>query len=98
MLFRSKRQSPESKGIPRQTAVTVQINKLAAADHPAAASASAPVYVMGIDSGSTSTNAVILNQNRGTDRICRHPHRCQKRRKCTAHFERDFRKSRTATL
>lgn len=64
MLFRNKRQSPESKGIPRQTADNSSNNKTAAADHPAAASASAPVYVMGIDSGSTSTNAVILNQNR----------------------------------
>lgn len=64
MLFRSKRQSPESKGIPRQTADNSSNNKTAAADHPAAASASAPVYVMGIDSGSTSHNAVILNQNR----------------------------------
>ena len=64
MLFRSKRQSPESKGLPRQTADNGSNNKTAAADHPAAASASAPVYVMGIDSGSTSTNAVILNQNR----------------------------------
>ena len=98
MLFRSKRQSPESKGIPLQTADNGSNNKTAAADHPAAASASAPVYVMGIDSGSTSTNAVILNQNRELNRICRHPHRCQKRRKCTTHFERDFRKSRTATL
>ena len=64
MLFRSKRQSPESKGLPRQTADNGSNNKTATADHPAAASASAPVYVMGIDSGSTSTNAVILNQNR----------------------------------
>ena len=64
MLFKNKRQSPESKGIPRQTADNSSNNKTAAADHPAAASASAPVYVMGIDSGSTSTNAVILNQNR----------------------------------
>lgn len=64
MLFKNKRQSPESKGLPRQTADNSSNNKTAAADHPAAASASAPVYVMGIDSGSTSTNAVILNQNR----------------------------------
>lgn len=64
MLFKNKRQSPESKGLPRQTADNDSNNKTAAADHPAAASASAPVYVMGIDSGSTSTNAVILNQNR----------------------------------
>lgn len=64
MLFKNKRQSPESKGLPRQTADNGSNNKTAAADHPAAASASAPVYVMGIDSGSTSTNAVILNQNR----------------------------------
>ena len=64
MLFKNKRQSSESKGIPRQTADNGSNNKTAAADHPAATSASAPVYVMGIDSGSTSTNAVILNQNR----------------------------------
>lgn len=64
MLFKNKQQSSESKGLPRQTADNGSNNKTAAADHPAAASASAPVYVMGIDSGSTSTNAVILNQNR----------------------------------
>ena len=50
MLFRNKRQSPESKGIPRQTADNGSNNKTAAADHPAVVSASEPVYVMGIDS------------------------------------------------
>lgn len=64
MLFKNKRQSSESKNIPRQTADNGSNNKTAAADHATAASASDPVYVMGIDSGSTSTNAVILNQNR----------------------------------
>lgn len=64
MLFKNKRQPSGNKNFPRQAANNRSNNKTADANHATEASASAPVYVMGIDSGSTSTNAVILNQNR----------------------------------
>lgn len=64
MLFKNKRQPSGNKNFPQQAANNRSNNKTADANHATEASASAPVYVMGIDSGSTSTNAVILNQNR----------------------------------
>lgn len=64
MLLKKKQQPSESRNLTHETDGNSSNTKTAAADYTSAASASAPVYVMGIDSGSTSTNAVILNQNR----------------------------------
>ena len=58
MLFKNKRQQSENYSTETQDAVSDTANA------NTANTADAPVYVMGIDSGSTSTNAVILNGNR----------------------------------
>ncbi len=58
MLFKNKRQQSENHSTGTQDAVSDTAN-VKAAD-----TTDTPVYVMGIDSGSTSTNAVILNGNR----------------------------------
>ena len=58
MLFKNKRQQSENYSVETQDTVSDTANKKTA-NTPAA-----PVYVMGIDSGSTSTNAVILNGDR----------------------------------
>ncbi|WP_294786640.1 acyl-CoA dehydratase activase [uncultured Eubacterium sp.] len=58
MLFINKRQQLENCPIETQDTISDTANKKTV-NTPAA-----PVYVMGIDSGSTSTNAVILNGNR----------------------------------
>ena len=58
MLFKNKRQQSENCSVETQDTVSDTANKKTA-NTPAA-----PVYVMGIDSGSTSTNAVILNGDR----------------------------------
>ena len=58
MLFKNKRQQLENCPIETQDTISDTANKKTV-NTPAA-----PVYVMGIDSGSTSTNAVILNGNR----------------------------------
>ena len=58
MLFKNKRQQSENCSNETKDAVSGTAN-VKAANAP-----DAPVYVMGIDSGSTSTNAVILNGNR----------------------------------
>ena len=58
MLFKNKRQQLENCSDKTQDAISDTANEKTV-NTPAA-----PVYVMGIDSGSTSTNAVILNSNR----------------------------------
>ena len=58
MLFKNKRQQSENYSTETQDAVSDTANA------KTANTTDAPVYVMGIDSGSTSTNAVILNGNR----------------------------------
>ncbi len=58
MLFKNKRQQSENSTTETQDAVSDTTNA------KTANTTDAPVYVMGIDSGSTSTNAVILNGNR----------------------------------
>jgi len=63
MLFKNKRQQSENCSTGAQDSVS---NSAAVSpkNANAANTANTPVYVMGIDSGSTSTNAVILNGNR----------------------------------
>ena len=58
MLFKNKRQQSENCYVETQNVVS-DIANAKTAD-----TTGAPVYVMGIDSGSTSTNTVILNGNR----------------------------------
>lgn len=58
MLFKNKRQQSENHSTGTQDAVSDTAN-VKATD-----TTDTPVYVMGIDSGSTSTNAVILTGNR----------------------------------
>ncbi len=58
MLFKNKRQQSENCSVETQDTVSDTANA------KTADATDAPVYVMGIDSGSTSTNAVILNGNR----------------------------------
>ena len=58
MLFKNKRQPSENYSNETQDTVSDTANA------KAANTTNAPVYVMGIDSGSTSTNAVILNGDR----------------------------------
>ena len=58
MLFKNKRQQSENYSTETQDAVSDTANA------KTANTTDAPVYVMGLDSGSTSTNAVILNGNR----------------------------------
>ena len=58
MLFKNKRQQSENYSTETQNAISDTANA------KATSTTDAPVYVMGIDSGSTSTNAVILNGKR----------------------------------
>ena len=58
MLFKNKRQQSENYSVKTQDTVSDTANE------KTADATDAPVYVMGIDSGSTSTNAVILNGDR----------------------------------
>lgn len=58
MLFKNKRHQLENPSVRTQDSVsnTANVTTVSSTD--------AHIYVMGIDSGSTSTNAVILNENR----------------------------------
>ena len=58
MLFKNKRQQSENYSNETQDAASNTANA------KESNTTNAPIYVMGIDSGSTSTNAVILNGNR----------------------------------
>ncbi len=60
MLFKNKRQQSENCSDETKDSVSDSV----AADEKQKVQTDIPVYVMGIDSGSTSTNAVILNEKR----------------------------------